>query len=178
MMKETEFRLGNLCRDKLTGEYLRVSDLTEEGETIVFSVINRDAFPLPDGWNAESIPITPEILEKCGFERDNNGWKLKVSEMMFLWWGEMERTMRMCSSHVDWSYPIYLKAPIYHFQYVHQLQNLYFALTGEELPVKIFNCETCNTPVDKEGTDCDRCAKDGQPEEAQRWNERADPNFE
>lgn len=84
----------------------------------------------------EPIILTPEIFYNCGFSPDSNGWKLKISESLFLWWGNLEQTIRLCSTDVDWSCPVYLKAPIYHFQYLHQLQNLYFALVGEELTIK------------------------------------------
>lgn len=83
------------------------------------------------------ILLTPEILQKCGFESDNIGWRLKISEFMFLWWGELEHIVRLCSSDNIYSYPIHLKDPVCHFQFLHQLQNLYFALTGTELQIKL-----------------------------------------
>ena len=60
-----------------------------------------------------SISLTPEILEKCGFG-------LKEPSVTYVWkfssFGEVEITT--C-------------------KYLHQLQNLYFALTGEELKVNM-----------------------------------------
>ena len=68
------------------------------------------------------IPLTPEILEKCGFDRN---CILKISQGV----------------NIEWSYgkEVWLTKEgevIYEFentQYLHQLQNLYFALCGEEL---------------------------------------------
>jgi hypothetical protein len=80
------------------------------------------------------IPITEEILLKCGFEDGvvnifenenfktsiwyHDGWHFQFDEKE--WYGKSSVYL----------YP----API---DYVHQLQNLYFALTGEELEVNL-----------------------------------------
>lgn len=143
MIKATELRIGNCILyggDMCLVDGLQYQpDAPESRWRITFRTIDTNN---PTGHGLRSgkfenwidpIPLTPEILGKCGFGPDSNGWKLKISETMFLWWGEMERTMRMCSSEADWSYPIYLKEPIYRFQYLHQLQNLFFALTGADL---------------------------------------------
>lgn len=63
---------------------------------------------------AEGIPLTPEILEKCGFVQTSaatfgNG-------IIGIYFGEGEYFYNHGKG-----------------KYLHQLQNLYFALTGEEL---------------------------------------------
>ena len=71
---------------------------------------------------AKPIPLTTEILERCGFDRN---CILKISQRL----------------NIEWSYgkEVWLTKEgevIYEFentQHLHQLQNLYFALTGEEL---------------------------------------------
>jgi len=80
------------------------------------------------------IPLTPEILEKCGFEKVDDGispfYKLIISKT------------EVISIEDDWSLGLNAKnekstqgyatnANI--CQYLHQLQNLYYALTGQEL---------------------------------------------
>jgi hypothetical protein len=70
----------------------------------------------------QPIPLTPEILEKCGFDRN---CILKIYQGV----------------NIEWSYgkEVWLTKEgevIYEFentQHLHQLQNLYFALTNEEL---------------------------------------------
>jgi hypothetical protein len=77
----------------------------------------------------QPIPLTLEILEKCGFvitrisAHPNNIWTLKFEEGIF----ELEqiKSFFLCSSQ----YEVEVK-------YLHQLQNLYFALTNEELTFK------------------------------------------
>lgn len=65
----------------------------------------------------DPIPLTPEILEKAGFEK-------------------MANTL-------DWSCynekidHFFFHSPDSRIQTVHQLQNLYFALTGEELNINL-----------------------------------------
>ena len=70
--------------------------------------------------NFTPIPLTGEWLVKFGFEEALNGW-----------WSDNE----------IWSYndgKFYLGANTYlsNVKYVHQLQNLYSALTNEELTLK------------------------------------------
>ena len=77
------------------------------------------------------IPLTEEWLEKFGFE---DGRKLitDVNTGMFLQFFEPRRKA--------WHYVIDIDGNDRHFVnhvlYVHQLQNLYFALTGQELIIQ------------------------------------------
>lgn len=65
------------------------------------------------------IPITPEILEKCGFEN---------TRLLSLVWHNFAKRFAI----------LVHGGPVgYELLYLHQLQNLYFALTGEELTIKL-----------------------------------------
>lgn len=73
------------------------------------------------------IPITPKWLKKFGFIKDRNGWNLpgkqfSLTDNLFPCW--IDRML--------WpgGLPDFHQAELKH---VHQLQNLYFALTGNEL---------------------------------------------
>lgn len=75
----------------------------------------------------ESIPLTPEILEQCGFEKQSIGGTsyFKHPKCGILEGGIFEDgTMNF----------MHIAAPC---KYLHQLQNLYFALTGKELEVNL-----------------------------------------
>ncbi len=64
------------------------------------------------------IPLTPEILEKCGFESNPYQDRYELGDIHF----------EHCAiRQMIWSekYP--------HIKHLHQLQNLIYALTGEEL---------------------------------------------
>jgi len=79
------------------------------------------------GWY-EPIPLTPEVLEKCGFHKQNNAWVPEGHES---------------KGYTTWDFTIWDggRGEYYYnsaefptpLQFLHQLQNLYFALTGEEL---------------------------------------------
>lgn len=140
-MDMKEFRLGNLCRDKKTGTLLRVCELNEENDGVGFFVIDRDKYPLPDGWHAEPAPLNEEWLERLGFVDITDGYRAT---------GQADPVFRIASPVRGQNIDLYRKWDneawkpkgyfLGHFeyvmQYVHQLQNLYFALTGEELTIK------------------------------------------
>lgn len=87
----------------------------------------------------EPIPLTPEILEKCG-------WVTLDAESDIMTWGPEDDSFSISNNgglDDERNQPYYfacdrnfieLKREI---KYLHQLQNLYFALTGEELPVNL-----------------------------------------
>ena len=125
-MNTTEFRIGNLLQDAVSKTPLKVVCLTETG--IETYVIDRSKFPLPNGWKAEPIPLTEEWMLKLGFEKydektytDNTGFILNKNEN-----GTFEISIENTFADM-----LYAQTP-----YVHTFQNLYFALTGEELRIQ------------------------------------------
>jgi hypothetical protein len=122
-MKVSELRIGNLLRDKVTKTELRVIKLTEQD--IVTHVIDRSMFPLQDGWGIEPIPLTEERLLKFGFEK--SGLWTYVIELQ----GNLKLVYYL--GEKGWSIGFKSYSDFSNLYYVHQLQNLYFALTGEEL---------------------------------------------
>jgi hypothetical protein len=78
------------------------------------------------------IPLTPEILEKAGFDynaKTNHSW-LNIFEGY------------VSIGHMFNKFPLVLSTdgnnmPLHHITSLHQLQNLYFSLTGEELNVQL-----------------------------------------
>lgn len=77
-----------------------------------------------------SIRLTPEILEKCGFTtttQNNDG--------SFNMWGRLIDASIDIEEGEVYKYRIYEKLRTKNILSVHQLQNLYFALTGEELQI-------------------------------------------
>lgn len=82
-----------------------------------------------DSRNYSPIQLTPEILEKAGFERVNHihGYtfyssKKKLGNPCIYVYDTKTEVMGYMVSHV---------------KYVHQLQNLYFALTGQQLEINL-----------------------------------------
>lgn len=69
------------------------------------------------------IPLSPEILEKCG-------WVKKVVADNPVWENESCTIMMVCKKGNDLVFVNNLLPPL---KSLHQLQNLYFALTGTEI---------------------------------------------
>jgi hypothetical protein len=115
-MKANEFRIGNLAKYK--DQFLRIENLVKDEFWAIRRGDSTELIPLAD---IEPIPLTPEILKKCGFKKFESGNFYHPKTMFELtpkfWLEDSERAVKA--------------------EYLHQLQNLYFALTGEELVVKI-----------------------------------------
>jgi hypothetical protein len=119
-MKPQELRIGNLLMDSLSKAELKVIELTESA--IVTSVIDRKLYPLPSGWKATQIPLTEDELVKFGFRKDLNDFYLDINTVLFVSYND--EFVHLKSNNLE---------TITSIKYVHQLQNLYFDLTGEEL---------------------------------------------
>ncbi len=87
----------------------------------------------------EPIKITKKWLLKLGFKKNNKG------EFHILDWDEEEyKVAKLFKDHdlLWFCYNCYdidrdgIWVPLLHIQYVHQLQNIYQIMTGEELTIK------------------------------------------
>lgn len=135
MIQANELRIGNWLQSKIpfqvTGENIEQFSRGVNHPTQLIS----------------PIPLTPEILKKCGFEENLGGWYLDgdIDQKSFR---SDDRKFAWCMtlSHVDdndvhfrvgYSSVLINDAPARHIQYLHQLQNLYYSLTGKELTINI-----------------------------------------
>lgn len=122
-MKKSEFRIGNLLlfRDK---RIVEVSNLGNSFETI--ELVNGLRYGSDDINEYNPIELTEEWLLKLGFEKDEESktWSILTSLEKFDYLFEIE------NKYQQFFQPDFLRIDI---KYVHQLQNLYFALTGQEL---------------------------------------------
>ncbi len=118
-MKATEFRIGNLV--DLYGSIATVQR---------FDFNDRP----PNGLAVDKgkpIPITPELLERAGFEKTFKEWKPKELDDII--------DFPVCLIQDEDSWGIYSNSDgdyLCKIKYIHQLQNLYFALTQKELEIK------------------------------------------
>jgi hypothetical protein len=135
MIKPNELRLGNLLNWIATHENAGVSKVIDIDRGS-FVVMTPHAWTRSDDHNnkIEPISITSEWLKQCGFERDEHGrWTgHKYETDQFIQWFEIEEDKKAGLYWLRGSEWV-MGRP---FQYLHQLQNLYFALTGEELAIK------------------------------------------
>jgi hypothetical protein len=120
-MKPQELRIGNWVL--MDNEPTRVESISD------------NAINLFSDWEFyfKPIPLTPEILDKAGFRKINyyegNAFGLEISDSHEL----------VCNERMFWLAcdDSFYNEPLDHIKYLHQLQNLYFALTGEELNIQL-----------------------------------------
>lgn len=134
-MDAKDFRIGNLI-------YYHISDpLDDPQDYDVLETIDYDDLRCFEQYEDNSeykvIPLTEEWLLKFGFEKEEADWFRKVYD------ADIQNTRQEIAVNIS-SFACaigdtyesgdfgYAGAPL---QYVHQLQNLYFALTGTELTI-------------------------------------------
>ena len=125
MIKANELRIGN---------WVMYDNRLFQIEAISRSLpcLNTDEFGIGvvDWNNINPIPLTPEILEKCGLKNGNS----ELDRNVFY---STNKHLAQFSVNISGSFGIYVGVFIalrsVHLEYLHQLQNLYFALTNTEL---------------------------------------------
>jgi hypothetical protein len=123
-LQPTEIRINNVI--KYNGELLTVHS---------YDFANLD-------WSkAEGIGLTGEILGKCGFENTGSNWYTKkyftdCKEALELIRIDINaNTFRASIENDDCEdEPAYTANPV---KYLHELQNLFYCLTGEEIQVNL-----------------------------------------
>lgn len=113
-MKANELRLNNYV--KHNGNFYQVEEISDEWLQIDNYQLNTELNEI------EPIPLTEEILLKCGFFEGQIGYyflnDITISVEGQVYFGDEE----------TW---------VAELQYLHQLQNLYFALTNQELEINL-----------------------------------------
>lgn len=142
-MKATELRIGNLLQDKSTDEFLSIIELTTDSIKCYF--LNKTEqiffingrFSLLEKSQVKPIPLTEEWLLKFGFKPNILTFIYNNIEVAF----DSKKYLRLCGysfiSGDEYPIPSSNKCFIKPIKYVHQLQNLYFALCGKELIIKV-----------------------------------------
>ena len=111
MIAASELRIGNSVLDPI--------GLPKEVSLEVLKNISK-------GLVYEPIPLSPEILEKCGFK------KQLIKGKTDKYWFEKGEISYNEIHEKFWYHGVLENSP----KYLHQLQNLYFSLTGGELTFK------------------------------------------
>lgn len=125
MIDPKELQIGNwlLATGSLTAGYWhRVSGIEQ-------NMIFLGQVALSPG-NLSGILLTREILGKCGFEQyevvNSDG------DEDTCWRHSIYYRFRRVGKYFEYNYE-----ELSHIQYLHQLQNLFYCLTGQELEVKL-----------------------------------------
>ena len=132
MIKANEFRIGNKVTDEWYESFktiITVESINDKG--INLAIEDDGNYPeCAQTWiepedrldNLFGIPLTEEILLKCGFEKDGPFFDLS----MF--------TLRNFKD--EWIV-YHFKRELIRINYLHHLQNIYWCLCGQELEVNL-----------------------------------------
>ena len=109
-MKANELRVGNWVND--------------ESGAIPYQIRPQDFLPLALAQNegkAKPITLTSEILHKAGFKQNGQFFNIRYLDYTF-WTNRFSYKGKAIDNDI---------------KYLHQLQNLYFAITGKELNIEL-----------------------------------------
>ena len=122
MITPQDLRIGNLV--KYNGEFYAIKSFDEEHVVLKDNVLSEYYLDYIGYDEIEPIEITEEWLLKLGYEKDGDFFRIKNTRLAeaFIF----KEGLSICV-HSFW---------LKHIKSIHQLQNLYFALTGKELEIK------------------------------------------
>lgn len=123
-IKANELRVGNWVYDNGKGVFDRTMGNRRVSHELIYSLACGNTGYI------QPITITPEILETIGFKTHPAVpvWQLMLPDYN----GDIMFFGTECKFVTDGE-----KTTLPHIKYLHQLQNLYFALTGEELEINL-----------------------------------------
>ena len=129
-MKASELRLGNLvlCNTSIgfVDAIASVCNLSSD-EIVCYHKPTKQFIFCKDAL-FEPIPLTEEWLLKLGFKNH--------LDTIWIHWSKESGLFEISTRLPQGSYGLWINGTMGCFEYVHQLQNLFFALTGEELTIK------------------------------------------
>lgn len=123
-MESRELRIGNYVEDN-NGFVFNVVSIHDDGTVYCdFKENEGDVWEFDKNNTCKGIELTEEIILKCGFDKQGFYFLNRNSALM-----QMEISLsRKC--FISSLLTIEIK-------HIHQLQNLYYALTGEELQINL-----------------------------------------
>jgi hypothetical protein len=125
-MKANELRIGNAILIYNSFEYVNRIVIGESGKT---EIINRK--PIQD---IKPIPLTELLLESNGiFDDGMRRFIIPNCKYFIIEWEHLNSCKYVLGVKGEYGNDEVISEP---FTNVHELQNLYFALTGEELTLK------------------------------------------
>jgi len=128
MIQAKEYKIGNWIVDWETEEkYFQIEEIRKYVGYEVWAYYRNSSIKSK---KPEPIELSEEILLKCGFQAKNDYENFIFNEI------EISSSVRVVSTNERKSFWLVGKYEI-RIQYLHQLQNLYFALTNEELTVNL-----------------------------------------
>jgi hypothetical protein len=145
MIKVNELRVGNLIYAGTDeNDQPQAGKVLQIFEDVIHWTFDLNQKSINEGYNSTDlryvnpILLTPEWMERCGFEKDDERYD---GETLIMRRGVIELRHDEDQPLTGYSIAIYDDGTLafvrYSILYLHQLQNLYFALTGEEIQIKM-----------------------------------------
>lgn len=125
-IKPQDFRLGNILNVRCVSDECKGLDDFTPWQINIYNL--KDIVDENTDFEYKPIELTEEWLLKFGFNKSGEDDLYIHTNSYTNGLSYYDDTLHFCvegESH-----------PIYHIQYVHQLQNLYYSLTGSELTIK------------------------------------------
>lgn len=119
MIKTNELRIGNLV---FLNDKQKVWEIMD----------GFDIDEMTENSTVDPIPITEDWLLKAGFEKDDTGVDM-FDQDYYEWYQKEFPIIGVLCQSSDKSYLFDENTDTIRIKYVHQLQNLHFAICGEEL---------------------------------------------
>ena len=129
-MKANELRVGNLLNDYVKNERIvYVNGIDSSWDIIWVNYANATGIYARAIAQIKPIPLTEEWLLKFGFNEDDGDFFIERGRQGFIVEKAQDDDLLIVYREdvgLQYNFLMFI-------EYVHQLQNLYFALTGEEL---------------------------------------------
>lgn len=124
MIPSNELRIGNWVEQVI------------ESDCGKYSIITAVGLITSDDIDANPIPITPEILEKAGFSQYEHSINKLNENGDGIGFHLIDGKMSTSEGVTLFGYHDWIETNT-QIKFVHQLQNLFFAVTGEELNIQL-----------------------------------------
>ena len=139
MIAINELRIGNYVFD--WAKRISIVDSIHKDEIVRLSSegsYKQESFEIK---HLNPIPLTGEILLKCGFEYSEvSSVGLKMYDIKAGYYGKNSTLKVSTLDGIEWTWYFvgeYVLMNPQRIEYLHQLQNLYFALTNTELKIDL-----------------------------------------
>lgn len=127
MIDTKELRRGNLIA--VDGKIHEVQEITEYGVDREYGETKYDSSEL------HPIPLSEDILLKCGFEKNEDTHIYYYKDLVRIDWFENSPMIRFKAEVEEESNDYYVEFTNLKTQYLHQLQNQVYFNTNEELTI-------------------------------------------
>jgi hypothetical protein len=124
-MKLGDVRAGNYAQDE-QGNLLMVIGFDADSKNVVYSVVDRSKYPLPDGWSANPIPMDKDWMKRCGLPTHNSTQELLWNYTM----GFRRARGKLLMEDMSGNYERRI-------EFVHEYQNIVRILTGEDPEINL-----------------------------------------